>query len=386
MTARIHATRRRLAVAAAVVAVATACVPDPGTEPGATSTTTTSTSTSTTTTSTTTTSTTTTSTTTTTLPGNASKVYVLARNLGAVVVVNGDTMAIERTIDLGVAQLTSISVAGNSLWYAWGGSSSSSGVGRYNLSTDANDPNVITGVYSGLVRVQPERPGILYVGEQGLSPANIRKFDVTLSPPVLLARTEHGPMGSNLGDFEISADGTKIWSACGSPYEITEIRTSDMKLSGKVFPTGPYPTGVARTPTAAGELVVGGTNSVYDPDVHVFAAANPAVTDSHETGKWSVAGNVATNADGSRVYAVHAANYPFGGAGELVTVARPSGTITRTPITTASTFNNGVDVDTKTGRVWVATSNSVSVFSTYGAPVATLSAIAGPSAIVVVRG
>jgi hypothetical protein len=318
----------------------------------------------------------------------AAKVYVIGKSLGSVIRINANTLAVEKTINLGVSLLNSIVVIGDTLWYSWGDQEGY--IGRYNLTTDVNETKIIgyninnIDIYSGsLLRATPTQPGILYVGAQDVSPANIQKIDISVNPPVLLARTEHGPMGSNLGDFKISADGSKIWSACGAPYYIVEIRTSDMLLSGTTFDTGAYPTAVDHTTVNGTEMLVGGiaSYSSTEKDIYVFQASNPAISDSYTTGSDSNRGNIAISKNASQVYSVH----PKSTSGsELVTVSRPSGAVKRVPITTSTTFNSGIGVDYMSGRVFVATLNSVSVFDASGNAVGIIPSIAGASTILVV--
>lgn len=314
-------------------------------------------------------------------PALPAKVFVIAKSTGTVLRINANTLEIEKTITLGVSSVSSIAVVGDMLWYSWSGPFGN--LGRYNLTTDVNEPQVISNTFNGLLRTSPAQPGVLYLGDQDVSPANILKIDISVNPPVVLAQTAHGPMGSNLGDFKVSADGTKIWSASGSPYNIVEIRTSDMVLSGTTFPTGAYPTAVDHTTVNGIEVLVGGTDSTYDKDVHVFQASDPSITDSYETGIWSQRGNVAISKNATKVYSVHTKDYN-GSSGELVTVFRPSGLVVRKTITTGTTFNSGIGVDYLSGRVFVATLDSVSVFDTSGNLVGTIPSVAGASTVLVV--
>ena len=50
----------------------------------------------------------------------AAKVYVIAKSLGSVMCINANTLAVEKTINLGVSLLNSIAVIGDTLWYSWG--------------------------------------------------------------------------------------------------------------------------------------------------------------------------------------------------------------------------------------------------------------------------
>jgi hypothetical protein len=305
------------------------------------------------------------------------KVYVIAKSTGSVLRINANTLAIEKTITLGVTLLNSIVVIGDTLWYSWGDQWGS--IGRYNLTTDVNETQVISSIYYGLLRAAPGQTGILYVGEQGQSPADIQKFDISGNTPVLLKTIDDA--GSNLGDFKISADGTKIWSASGAPYNIVEIRTSDMVLSGTTFNTGAYPVAVDRITVNGIELLVGGTASWYDTDLHVFQASNPAITTSYETSYDIPSGGVAFSKNATKVYSV---NNPKSGGSELVTLFGPTGAIFRTPLTTSATFNSGIGVDYLSGRVFVAALDSVSVFDTSGNLVGTIPSVAGASTVLVV--
>lgn len=309
----------------------------------------------------------------------AAKVYVIAKSAGSVVEINANTLAIEKTINLGVSLLNSIAIVGDTLWYSWGDQWGF--IGRYNLTTGVNETKVLSSIYEGLLRASPAQPGVLYVGEQGQSPADIQKFDISVDPPVLLAK--NSDVGGSLGDFKISADGSKIWSACGAPYYIAETRTSDMQLSGTTFDTGAYPTAVDRTTVNGSEVLVGGTNSIYDTDIHVFLASNPSNPVSYETGLWSQSGNVAISPDAAMIYSVHTDDY-LGATGTFVTVSRLTGFISKVSISANTTFNSGIGVDSLSGRVFVATLDSVSVFDALGHYVGTIPSVAGASTILVV--
>ena len=60
-----------------------------------------------------------------------------------------------------------------------------------------------------------------------------------------------------------------IWVASGSPYALTEIRTSDLGATGVTYPTEPYPVAVA-----AANGVIASTSSIGS--IWVFAAGSPS--------------------------------------------------------------------------------------------------------------
>ncbi len=123
----------------------------------------------------------------------AVKVYVIAKSLGSILCINANTLAVEKTINLGVSLINSIAVIGDTLWYSWGNQWGS--IGRYNLTTDQNETQVIDRIYEGMLRASDQQPGILFVGQQGLSPGNILKYDTSVEPPALLTQTDAA--GSN---------------------------------------------------------------------------------------------------------------------------------------------------------------------------------------------
>ncbi len=126
-------------------------------------------------------------------------VYVVSGTTGSVIKIDPETRRVTETIQLGASYLSTIAVAGEYLYYASSdGSSSYLSVGRYNLFTQENEPTYMEQQFNGAaLRVSPTDPEILFVGETGLSPANIQKWSVPAGgdDPSLLAQTEHGPMG-----------------------------------------------------------------------------------------------------------------------------------------------------------------------------------------------
>lgn len=103
----------------------------------------------------------------------------------------------------------------------------------------------------------------LFIGETGLSPASVLKFDVSTDFPTMVLKNEHGAIGSNLMDMEVSPDGSRIYLACGSPYYIQILNTSDFTSVGQLE-TGPYPSAIT---LAADGKIAYASHSNY---IHVF--------------------------------------------------------------------------------------------------------------------
>ncbi len=310
-------------------------------------------------------------------PPTPAGVYVVSTTAGAVVKIDPATLQVTETIQLGVPYVSSIAIAGDNLYYSAYSSLSSSyaTIGRYNLTTKQNEPAYISQqFYAPVLRASPALPNVLFVGEAALSPADIQKWSVSVMgknprrqmPPSLLARTEHGPMGSNLQDYQISADGTKIWSACGSPYEFVELNTSDLRLSGRTFPAVPYPTSVDSVSVGGTEYLLGGTNSTYDTSIHLYRASDPGSGVHYANGLTSrKAGAVALSPDASKIY--HLVTDASEGNASIHTLSAATGEVlATTPVTTSDYSYEGIDVDPVSGRVFVAMNNSVGVLNPDG--------------------
>jgi YVTN family beta-propeller protein len=304
-------------------------------------------------------------------------VYVVSTTAGTVVKIDPATLQVTETIQLGVPYVSSIAIASDNLYYSAYSSLSSSyaTIGRYNLTTKQNEPAYISQqFYAPVLRSSPALPNVLFVGEAGLSPANIQKWSVPAMakkpsrqvPPSLLARTEHGPMGSNLGDYQISADGTKVWSACGYPYDFVELNTSDLRLSGRTFPAEPYPTSVDSVTVGGTEYLLGGTNSIYGRSIHLYEASDPGSGVHYATGSTTgKAGAVALSPDASKIYRL--VTDVYGGNASVETLSAATGELlATTPVTTSNYFYEGIDVDPVSGRVFVAMNDSVGVLNPDG--------------------
>jgi hypothetical protein len=293
-------------------------------------------------------------------------VYVVSTTTGDVIKIDPATRHVSETIQLGAAYLSSIAIAGEYLYYASsGGASPEASIGRYNLSTGENEPTFIDQpFYAPFLRTSPKEPEVLFVGERGLSPANIQKWSVPSSgeEPSLLTRTEHGPMGSNLQDFEISDDGAKIWSACGAPYDFLELNASDLRLSGRLFPAVPYPNSVDSVSVGGTEYLLGGTNSTSDPSIHLYRTNNPA-SDKHygtTAAGTDKAGAVALASDASKIYRVVTGEQGQNASIEMLS-ADTGGLLATTPVRVSQYFADAIQADPASGRVFVSLDDVVGV-------------------------
>ena len=321
-------------------------------------------------------------------PPATSAVYVVSTTTGGVVKIDPATLQVTETIQLGAPYVSSIAIAGTYLYYsAYPGATSYATIGRYNLSTRQNEPAYINQqFYSPVLRTSPRVPGVLFVGEAGLSPAGIQKWSLPTGrgkKPSLLARTEHGPMGSNLGDYQISDDGTKIWSACGAPYDFLELNTSDLRLSGRIFPAEPYPTSVDSVSVGGTEYLLGGTDSVYGNSIYLYRASDPGSGVHYGSGATTgVDGAVALSPDASKIYRL--VTDVYGQNASVETLSAATGIVlATTPVPISPSFVEGIHVHRTSGRVFVALENAVGVLDPDGTLLQTIPNVAGAGQVLI---
>lgn len=94
-----------------------------------------------------------------------------------------------------------------------------------------------------ILKISPDE-NYLYIATKNLSPANIYKLDISNSVPKIVSATEHGSIGSNLQNMVLNKGGDKLFVACGSPYSIQILSTSDLEFAG-VVDMEPYPSDVS---------------------------------------------------------------------------------------------------------------------------------------------
>lgn len=130
--------------------------------------------------------------------------------------------------------------------------------------------------------------GFTLVTEQGLSPTNFASLDITESPMVIKAQSDHGPVGSNLRDFAIDPTGKNVFTACGAPYGINQLSTKTLKVS-RHFKTEPYPHAVAVSPD--GKWLYGTSHASHDGR-HLYAFR---LNDPNSTGTKILLKNLSTS-------------------------------------------------------------------------------------------
>jgi YVTN family beta-propeller protein len=165
-----------------------------------------------------------------------------------------------------------VALAGNMLWFSYGCADNSGQIGRIDTST--NPATVTLGLLTSssyhppLLATSPGNTNLLVAGQQGLSPSSATIYNVSTGSLVVVA--SNGDLGGNLGDIEISPDGTKMYVSDGGVYYQQVYSTSDFSSLPSYSTGGPYPTAVALS--ADGTTVATGRNG--SPDVYLYKVGN----------------------------------------------------------------------------------------------------------------
>jgi hypothetical protein len=218
------------------------------------------------------------------LPGAAgmalvgSSLYVARAGGAAIDVVDASTLSKTGTIDLPFATGGALAHAGGRLWMLGGACATWAPLASVDPS-DGSSKTYSKTFYCPIFATSPTDPNVLVVGEEGLSPTTVYRYDVSTDPPTLAVEKWNAAGASNLSELAVTPDGTKILLASGSPYHIPELRLSDLEATGLQYPTGPYPVAVDVTAAGSG-YVAGGVYAPYDDDVYVFpsGSATPVQT------------------------------------------------------------------------------------------------------------
>jgi hypothetical protein len=150
----------------------------------------------------------------------------------------------------------------------------------------------------------------LYVGERGLSPASLYKFDIRGTAPIFLAEDQHGAIGSNLQDLVIHKNGASVYLACGAPYEIQEINSETITRVNSLS-TGPYPNAVAIDPTGLIAYASANTQNVlfkFDLSTKLLLRSETLLAKQANDGPQAM--GLAVDRTGTKVFIIH--GYPYG--------------------------------------------------------------------------
>jgi hypothetical protein len=105
----------------------------------------------------------------------------------------------------------------------------------------------------------------------GISPATLKRFafDAGQGDPSLEFVEAISP-GSNGQDLVVSPDGSHVLTACGAPYNVPDLGTSNLTNPLGSFDTGAYPRSVRYTPNGATTIISNGNElQFFNATTHV---------------------------------------------------------------------------------------------------------------------
>jgi hypothetical protein len=198
----------------------------------------------------------------------------------------------------------SVAYASGKVWFGYGGSAQGN-IGSIDTSTDpaAVTLNTVGGSswYSApLLAADPSAPGVLLAADQDTSPPYLERYDVSSGSPVSGVR-RWLQSSSNVGDMQITPDGSDVVVATGAPYYHQVFKLSDLSENG-TYPSTAYPNSVAIAPDGT---VAAGSYASYDKDVYIYGAHTSTPINTYDFGNATLAtAGLAWDPDGSKLFAV----------------------------------------------------------------------------------
>lgn len=240
------------------------------------------------------------------LSADSGRVYAAVTGGSRIVAVDTKTYAQSESYALGgLDGVSTLAQAGGKLWFGYSGR-----IGSLDLSgpepvvqPSQQSPEAGYGAAAPELGSDPAAPGVLAVGVREGSTVSV--YDVSDTG---LALRVSRPVAGNLRELDITPDGKEVITASGAPYVHAAFSTTDLSPVVEYRSTS-YPVAVDVAPNGA---VAGGTDSSYDPDVHVFSHGSPTSvrtfdfpnTGTSSGGDLLVTGALAWAPDSSRLFAV----------------------------------------------------------------------------------
>jgi uncharacterized protein (TIGR03437 family) len=147
--------------------------------------------------------------------------------------VNLRTARIEKTLPISVDVLD-IVLAGNGHAYAFPRRDQWTSIVSLNLQTGQETPGSGMSIYAGTVgRLHPGGKAI-YGADNGLSPSDIEKYDISAGTLKYLYDSPYHGDYAMCGNLWISKDGLRIFTRCGNVFRSSEVREQDMRYNGSL--------------------------------------------------------------------------------------------------------------------------------------------------------
>jgi uncharacterized repeat protein (TIGR01451 family) len=197
--------------------------------------------------------------------------YVASSSVKGIEIVNLATQALSGTISLSHAP---VSIAAGRLGRAYVAAASPDGF--MIVDTDQRiELNYVSVPFDlwGPYALKVNRDGTaLYMKTNG-TPTSAGKYDVTSDVPSLRWSCEVGQGGGGQNSMDLSPDGTRLYTANGSPYYVRISSTTNCAEVGQLN-TGPYPIAIALDISGTVAYASKGSGSVLMFDTTSFSATN----------------------------------------------------------------------------------------------------------------
>ncbi|MET9954777.1 Ig-like domain repeat protein [Streptomyces sp. NPDC006339] len=285
------------------------------------------------------------------ISADSSRVYAAVAGKGEILSISTETPTDAIGYDLGEAENPAdLAIAGGKIWFGYG-KAGAGNLGSLDLSGEtpqvalaqAADGTFFT---APLLGADPAAPGVLAAGTGGGGTAGVWVFDVSAGSATVKASLPNA--GTNLGELDVTPDGTQVITSSGYPYYHQAYSTTDLSEVTR-YHSASYPNAVA---IASDGTIAAGTASSSEKDVRVFRPGNSTSVHEFETGGNVAAGALAWAPDNSKLFAVSQSSY--GGparlnilddptkAGATVTVNAPYSAVLLKPLTVTGTVTSPV--------------------------------------------
>ncbi|MFJ6573717.1 YncE family protein [Streptomyces sp. NPDC091292] len=244
------------------------------------------------------------------LSADSGQVYAAVKNTNRIVSVETGTYTQTANYPVGAAP-GDLEVVDGRIWFAHGtdfGSLDISGAEPVVHRAQRGDVD-FSGAFGMFLAADPAVPGVLVAGNGG----RLAVYDVSADGATMRVK---GDMDTGVKQLDLTPDGSQVLTSWGNPgygYGIGAYATTDLsKQAG--YPIDAYPNAVRVAPDGS---VAGGSDSSYDPDVHIYRPGDPVPVREYDfpnTGNSSgadplVDGALAWAPDASRVFAVSVNTY-----------------------------------------------------------------------------
>ncbi|RPF35194.1 Ig-like domain repeat protein [Streptomyces sp. TLI_185] len=205
------------------------------------------------------------------LSADSGTLYAAAEDADAIVAIDTATATEAHRYPTGAGtQPEYPALAGGKLWFGYRGN----GSGNFgSLDLSGSDPVVTlhqdttkTWNDAPILGSSTGAPDTVVAGTSGQSPNELAVFDVSSGSATRTAYAWDPGSSSDLSDLAVTPDGKDVVTASGSPYKQQVFKLSDLSDDGS-YTSNAYPNAVDIAPDGA---VAAGTDSSYDPDVHIF--------------------------------------------------------------------------------------------------------------------